>query len=120
MVAARLGASVLVTHGARGALLCGAGEDSVQEIAAPAVSVLDTSGAGDAFVGAFARTLAGGASALSAAESAVRCASLTVGLPGTQASFAQAAARLADGDGVEGETAAVSLPSPGNRGTGGR
>lgn len=93
-IAATLGASVLVTHGEHGALLCRPGEDGVQKIPAPIVSVVDTSGAGDAFVGAFARALASGETPLAAAQSAVRCASLTVGLPGTQASFAQSAARL--------------------------
>jgi ribokinase len=101
-IAAALGASMLVTHGEHGALLCRPGEDGVQRIPAPTVSVVDTSGAGDAFVGAFALALAAGAPPLDAAESAVRCASLTVGLPGTQASFAQSAARLVPADGVEG------------------
>jgi ribokinase len=96
-VGERLGASILMTHGERGALLCRAGEQDVRSIAAPAAEVLDTSGAGDAFVGAFACALAGGAEDLSAAELAVRCASMTVEAPGTQASFPQAAARLTEG-----------------------
>jgi ribokinase len=95
-VGASLGASILMTHGERGALLCRAGEHDVQSIAAPAAEVLDTSGAGDAFVGAFACALAGGAEDVSAAELAVRCASMTVEAPGTQASFPQAAARLTE------------------------
>jgi ribokinase len=95
-VGGRLGASILMTHGERGALLCRAGEQDVHRIAAPTAEVLDTSGAGDAFVGAFACALAGGAEDLSAAELAVRCASMTVEAPGTQASFPQAAARLSD------------------------
>jgi ribokinase len=95
-VGSRLDASVLVTHGEHGALLCRAGEQEVHRFAAPAANVLDSSGAGDAFVGAFAYALASGAGDLGAAESAVRCASMTVEAPGTQASFAQAAARFSD------------------------
>ncbi len=93
-VCARLEASILMTHGERGALLSRAGEDGVHRVAAPAADVCDTSGAGDALVGAFAYSLASGADDLSAAETAVRCASMTVEAPGTQASFAQAAERL--------------------------
>jgi ribokinase len=96
-VGARLGASILMTHGEHGALLCRAGEEEVRSIPAPAAAVIDSSGAGDAFVGAFACALAGGATDLAAAELAVRCASMTVEAPGTQASFAQAAARLSGG-----------------------
>jgi ribokinase len=119
-IAAMLGASVLVTCGERGALLCRAGEDGVQEIPAARVEVIDTSGAGDAFVGAFARALAGGASAAAAAESAVRCASLTVGLPGTQASFASSAARLSQADGADGRATAAASEGAGDGGAGGR
>ena len=96
-VGGRLGLSILMTHGEHGAVLCRAGEQHVQRITAPVAEVLDTSGAGDAFVGAFAFALAGGADDVSAAELAVRCASMTVEAPGTQASFAQAAARLSEG-----------------------
>jgi len=118
-VAAQLGSSLLVTHGEHGALLCRPGEGGVQRIPAPAVTVVDTSGAGDAFVGAFARELAGGAAPLAAAESAVRCASFTVALPGTQASFAQSAARLGRAAGAEQDGAVASGQRAGNSGSGG-
>jgi ribokinase len=118
-VAAMLGSSILVTHGERGALFCRPGEKGVQRIPAPAVAVVDTSGAGDAFVGAFARELAGGAPALAAAESAVRCASLTVSMPGTQASFAQSATSLTAADGVGGDGPLASSQRAGNTRTGG-
>jgi ribokinase len=109
-IADLLGSSMLVTHGDLGAFLCRAGDEGVQRIPAPAVAVVDTSGAGDAFVGAFARALAGGAAPLAAAESAVRCASLTVGLPGTQASFPRSADRLGGIDGVDGIEGDGPLP----------
>jgi ribokinase len=118
-VAARLGSSILVTHGERGALFCRPGEEGVQSIPAPAVAVVDTSGAGDAFVGAFARALAGGAPAFTAAQAAVRCASLTVSMPGTQASFAQSAAGLAGADGSDGGGPLAASQRAGNTRTGG-
>jgi fructose-1-phosphate kinase PfkB-like protein len=83
------------------------------------VAVVDTSGAGDAFVGAFARALAGGAPALAAAESAVSCASLTVSMPGTQASFAQSATGLIGADGIDGGGPLASSERTGNTRTGG-
>jgi ribokinase len=88
--------SLLMTHGERGALLFSAAAAEVRHVGAPPAEVLDTSGAGDAFVGAFATALARGAEDLTAAEAAVSCASMTVEAPGTQASFAQAAKRMLD------------------------
>src|SRR5262245_48260606 len=50
--------TVVMTLGARGALIAGEGEPI--RVAAPAVAVVDTTGAGDAFSGTLAATLAGG------------------------------------------------------------
>jgi ribokinase len=91
-----LGCSLLMTHGERGALLSSNGHGAVRHLPAPPAAVLDTSGAGDAFVGAFATSIARGDDDLRAAEIAVHCASLTVEAPGTQASFAQAAKRFSE------------------------
>ncbi len=91
-----LGCSLLVTHGEHGALLCSNGRGDVRHLPAPPAAVIDTSGAGDALVGAFATGLARGEDDQGAAEMAVRCASMTVEACGTQASFAQAAQRFSE------------------------
>ena len=84
--AARTGTRVLVTLGARGAALLD-GTGAVQRIPAPTVVASDTTGAGDAFVGAFAYGLALGLDELRAVRLGVRCASDSVQRPGTQSSF---------------------------------
>ena len=84
--AARTGTRVVVTLGARGAALLGR-DGIVQRIAAPAVKATDTTGAGDAFVGAFAYGLARGLDELDAVRLGIRCASDSVQRPGTQSSF---------------------------------
>lgn len=83
-----LPASVVVTLGGRGALVWH--ERELSAIAAPAVTVVDTTGAGDTFVGALARALAREESLLPAAHWAVCAASLstralgaTTGMPGS-------------------------------------
>jgi ribokinase len=51
------------------------------------VNVVDTTGAGDAFVGAFAALIAHGEDPVTAARGAVACASLSVTSQGTQSSY---------------------------------
>jgi ribokinase len=85
-VAERLGTSLVVTMGEQGALVVELGGDPLA-VAAPAVTAVDTTGAGDAFVGAFAYGLGSGLRAQEAAALGCRCASLSVTRPGTQTSF---------------------------------
>lgn len=82
---------LIVTLGARGAMLAAASGD-VEEIAAPAVDAVDTTGAGDAFVGGFAYGLATGLAPREAVELANACGAVSVRGHGTQTSFGDAAA----------------------------
>jgi ribokinase len=78
--------AVIVTLGARGALLATA--EGVRRIAPTAVTPVDTTGAGDAFVGAFARYHAAGASLEAALARAARYAANSVLRNGTQKAYA--------------------------------
>jgi len=84
--AAATGSRVVVTLGARGAALLGA-DGVVRRIPAPAVRAVDTTGAGDAFIGAFAYGLARGLGDEAAVALGIRCATDSVLRPGTQSSF---------------------------------
>ena len=84
--AARLGRRLVVTLGASGAALVTA-DGRVQRVAADAVEALDSTGAGDAFVGAFGYGLAAGLRELDAVRLGVACATDSVTRPGTQSSF---------------------------------
>ena len=84
--AAAAGARVVVTLGSRGAALLGA-DGVVRRIPASAVRAVDTTGAGDAFIGAFAYGLAAGLTEEAAVGLGVRCATESVLRPGTQSSF---------------------------------
>jgi ribokinase len=84
-VAAKTTGRLVVTLGAAGAAVCES--DRVTRLAAPRVRAVDTTGAGDAFVGAFAYGLAHGLSAVAAAELGCRCAGISVTRHGTQTSF---------------------------------
>jgi ribokinase len=78
--------SVVVTIGPRGAVW----EDATAGGHVPApegVSVVDTTGAGDAFVGALAALLARGVSLGRAVEVGVQAGSYAVGSPGAQSSY---------------------------------
>ncbi|CAM2839087.1 ribokinase [Skermania piniformis] len=80
---------VVVTLGAAGAIYGTA--TGLFRQAAPDVPVVDSTGAGDAFVGSLAARLAAGASSADAVRWAVAAASLSVGHPGTHAAYPTAA-----------------------------
>ena len=84
--AARTGTRLVVTLGAHGAALVSS-DGTVTRVPAQAVTVVDTTGAGDAFVGAFSVGLGLGLTDLDAVRLGIACASASVTLPGTQASF---------------------------------
>ena len=76
---------VIVTLGANGALC--AGTEGMRHVAPHAVTPVDTSGAGDAFIGAFACFLAGGCGEAEAIARANVYAALSTLSAGTQRSF---------------------------------
>ena len=83
---------VVVTAGADGAYVVEHGAADVTHVAAPEVDqVVDTTGAGDAFIGALVARLRHGDELTTAAEFAVRAASVSVARPGTIPAFATAA-----------------------------
>lgn len=103
--------AVVVTLGARGAVLCDA--DRVVHAEPPAVAVVDTTGAGDTFVGALADALSRDLPPREALRWAVHAAALSVGSLGAttgmptraqvEASLAgEVADRVEDADGAEG------------------
>jgi ribokinase len=81
--------AVVVTLGGRGALLASAA--GFERIAATPVTPVDTTGAGDAFVGAFARYHAAGASLQAALARAARYAADSVQRNGAQKAYASEA-----------------------------
>jgi ribokinase len=82
--------TVIVTMGSRGALL--ATPSRMQRIKSISVAPVDTTGAGDAFVGAFARYSVAGSSVEEALNLAVRYAADSVTRRGTQKAYATLAA----------------------------
>jgi len=78
--------TIIVTLGARGALLATAG--GFRRIAPVTVEAVDSTGAGDAFIGAFARYFAAGLSLEAALERATLYAADSVTRRGAQKSFA--------------------------------
>jgi ribokinase len=82
VLARRTGAPVLVTVAAAGGLLCADGD--VARLPAPAVDVVDTTGAGDTFNGALAAELAAGTPLRAAAELAIRAAALSTSRAGAR------------------------------------
>jgi ribokinase len=97
---------VIVTLGANGALLVGS--EGATHVPAFAVKPLDTTGAGDAFIGSFAVFLAGGCGELEAIARANLYAALSTEAAGTQKSFAAA-------DRFEAEWAARRAALPASR-----
>ncbi|MFC9439549.1 ribokinase [Nocardia sp. NPDC057030] len=92
--------SVVVTLGAAGSVLACKTSDSVEVTyqAAPQVDSVDSTGAGDAYVGALSTALADGADLPEAVAFATAAASLSVQAPGTHAAYptrAQVVAALA-------------------------
>jgi ribokinase len=81
--------TVIVTLGSDGAMLVT--RERVAHVEAPAVTAVDTTGAGDAFIGCFAATLIQTGDVDTALARAVRYASLSVTKFGAQASYAKAA-----------------------------
>ena len=74
--------AVVVTLGAEGAVVVEG--DRAERVRAPHVEAVDTTGAGDAFCGALAEAMAGGATVVEAARWAVRVAAASVTRPGAQ------------------------------------
>lgn len=81
----RLGVRLVVTLGSAGAALVGNGQ--VTRVQAPVVAAVDSTGAGDAFVGAFAVGLGRGLAPIDAIRLGVACASDSVMRPGAQGSY---------------------------------
>ena len=81
-------AAVVLTLGERGCAVAGAGSEL--HLPAPRVDAVDTTGAGDAFVGTLAYGLARGDGLEGSARRANLAAALSVTRPGTQTSFPSA------------------------------
>lgn len=93
-----LNTNLCVTLGEAGVAVVVRGENKVVRIAATAVKPVDTTGAGDCFVGSFSYGLVSGLTPADAAKLGTRCASLSVTRLGAQASYptpAEAAELLA-------------------------
>tara|TARA_B100000497_G_scaffold8946_1_gene9611 strand:- start:2458 stop:3330 length:873 start_codon:yes stop_codon:yes gene_type:complete len=80
-----ISSNLIVTLGENGAALVS--ENSVVKISAPKVSAVDTTGAGDAFVGAFAYGIASGISPEDSISLGIQKASDSVTRAGTQSSY---------------------------------
>jgi ribokinase len=97
MMAAELGRltrSAVITLGGAGAVY--ATGDVVRHVPSPAVAVVDSTGAGDAFTGALAASLCRGDDLPSAVRLGVEAGGYAVGRPGAQPSFPLAADLHAD------------------------
>jgi len=96
--------ALVVTLGADGALVVDGGR--ITHVPAPQVTVVDTTGAGDAFCAALADAVARGHSVVDAARWAVRVASVTTTAWGAQTAPTRAAV-------LDGDTAGAPFPYPG-------
>ena len=79
----RPGKNSIVTLGSKGAVYISA-DGQIHHAPAPQVTAVDTTGAGDAFVGSFAYALASGKDALEAMKFGIKIASLSVTRKGAQ------------------------------------
>jgi ribokinase len=82
----RAGKSSIITLGSQGAVYISA-DGQLSKVAAPKVIAVDTTGAGDAFVGTFAYCLASGKDPIAAMTLGVKVASLSVSRKGAQSSY---------------------------------
>jgi len=82
VLAARTGAAVVVTLGPSGALVVDDGE--AEQMPAPLVEAVDTTGAGDTFCGALAAELATGSPLRDAVRFAIQAASISVTVAGAR------------------------------------
>ena len=81
-----LNKKLVVTLGAAGAALA-IPQNQVRRVSAPKVVAIDSTGAGDAFVGAFAYGIASGMDEIAAINLGCLCASDSVTRKGTQSSY---------------------------------
>jgi ribokinase len=82
----RQGKNSIVTLGSQGAVYVSA-EGQLTKVSAPKVTAVDTTGAGDAFVGTFAYSLASGKDPVTAMTLGIKVASLSVTRKGAQSSY---------------------------------
>lgn len=104
--ATRWQCGVVVTLGAAGAVFA-SGADKAVAVPAPRADAVDTTGAGDAFVGTFAVAIAAGLSPIDAVRLGCVAGALSVQRPGTQTSYATSAEVIA---GVELPTTPDAAP----------
>jgi ribokinase len=123
--------SVVLTRGSAGAIV--SDSSGLHHVASPRVAAVDSSGAGDAFVGALAARLAAGATLLEAAHEAVRVGAFSVTGAGTQPSYPRLgdelpsvdsdldgdAAAPGDGGGASSRSADGAADAAGSGGAGG-
>jgi ribokinase len=82
----RPGKNSVITLGSKGAVYIST-DGQIQHAPAPEVTAVDTTGAGDAFVGSFAFALASGKDPLEAMKFGIKIASLSVTRKGAQSSY---------------------------------
>lgn len=82
----RTGKNSIVTLGRQGAVYIST-DGQVTKVGAPEVTAVDTTGAGDAFVGTFAYSLASGKDPVTAMSLGIKVASLSVTRKGAQSSY---------------------------------
>lgn len=82
----RPGKNSIVTLGSQGAVYISP-DGQLTKVSAPKVTAVDTTGAGDAFVGAFACSLASGSDPVSAMTLGIKVASFSVTRKGAQSSY---------------------------------